>query len=415
MGVVACSLFPEIESLALQHGRPVPGKWGGWEGILFSMYHPSAGLKPGGTGYMIAMMQDMEDLRKLLLTLDRGEFSWPEDPYPEPDYQFIRTEDDLTAYLLPLIWKQKTELWTADGGERRYVIGEDTESLPSAIGKLGGGPPFCLTFSHTPGTGRLIYIKDTHLIDSYRRMLHEILPLQLFHNYLHDSDVFDLLSLPTEPFLDTMVRAYNLCLGGGGDEEDEGGSRAGRGSLSLKVLAYRHCNMRMTSFKDTVWPHSIPHMLDWLRQGQAAFALGDSEPVCTCGHKQSHHEARGKTGRHTGPCSCGKCQKWVKVKAVKHESDKTLNLLHRKLGTIINNLVTGKVDSKGTPVDPWKRFKEWEDYDQNSLVELLGPPPLPSIAHVPEAELLHYAVRDADADLRLYLHMRDLKPWIFYT
>ena len=84
---------------------------------------------------------------------------------------------------------------------------------------------------------------------------------------LHDSEVFDALRLPTEPFLDTMVRAYNLCLGGGGDDEDEGESRAGRGSLSLKVLAYRHCNMHMTSFKDTVYPHSLPHVLTWLKRG----------------------------------------------------------------------------------------------------------------------------------------------------
>jgi hypothetical protein len=41
--------------------------------------------------------------------------------------------------------------------------------------------------------------------------------------------------------------------------------------------------------------------------------------------------------------------------------------------------------------------------------------PKPSIAHVPENELVHYAVRDADATLRLYLHMRRLKPWLFYT
>jgi hypothetical protein len=407
MGPISCSLFPEIESLALQHGRAIPGKWGSWKGILFPMFRASAGLR--ATGFMIAMMQDMDDLRKLLLSLDRGEFEWLEDPYPTPDYQFIRTENDLYDYIY---------------GSTRIPgdyspLGEDTESLPGGLGKMGGGPPFCLTFSHTPGTGRLIYTKDKNLLHAYRKILEELLPLQLFHNYLHDSDVFDSLSLPTEPFLDTMVRAYNLCLGGGGDDEDEGESRAGRGSLSLKVLAYRYCQMRMTSFKDTVWPHSLPHVLTWLKLGRGMFAPdSDREPVCECGCEGRWHEPRGKTGRQTGAClNCNQCEKWraVKKKTINTETDKTLNLLHRKLNTLIVNVETGKLDSNGKPKDPWKQFLDWPEYDQKTLLDTLGPIPLASIEHVPEPLLLDYAVRDADADLRLYLKMQDMQPWIFYS
>ena len=410
MGVVACSLFPEIESLRLQHGRPIRGRWGSHSFILFPMYHPSAGLKPGGTGFMIAMMQDMEDLRKLLLSLDRREFVWLEDPYPEPDYRYVRTENELANYI------DNCPNRRIDNVSFNFVLGEDTESLPGGLGKMGGGPPFCLTFSHTPGTGRLIYTRDTHLIDAYRKMLYELLPLQLFHNYLHDSEVFDALRLPTEPFLDTMVRAYNLCLGGGGDDEDEGESRAGRGSLSLKVLAYRHCNMHMTSFKDTVYPHSLPHVLTWLKKGREMFAPdSDRPPRCECGCLQKWHEPRGKTGNQTGPClMCNRCEKWKVIKPVKRPEDKTLDLLYRKIGTVINNVETGKLSKDGKPTDPWKRFMEWPDYDQATLIDTLGPIPLASIEHVPEPELLHYAVRDADADLRLYLYMQNLKPWIFY-
>lgn len=405
MGTIACSLFPEIESLALQHGRPIPGKWGSREFILFPCFHPSAGLR--ATGYMISMMQDMEDLRKLLLSIDNGEFEWPVDPYPVPDYQFIRTEDDLTRYMMDVPYVTDMPL------------SEDTESLPGGLNKMGGGPPFCLTFSHTPGTGRLIYIRDTHLLSVYRKMLYELLPLQLFHNYLHDATVFDTLRLPTEPLLDTMVRAYNLCLGGGGDDEEEGSSRAGRGSLSLKVLAYRHCQMRMTSFKDTVYPHSLPHILTWLKLGRSMFAGdGDKVPVCGCGCEGRWHEPRGKTGKQTGSClNCNQCEKWRPVKRVKvnTEEDKVLNLLHRKLNTLIVNVETGKLDSNGKPKDPWKQFLDWPEYDRRTLLDTLGPVPLASIEHVPEPELLQYAVRDADATLRLYLHMQHLSPWIFYS
>lgn len=411
MGAVACSIFPEIESLALQHGRPIAAKWGSWKGILFPMFHPSAGLR--ATGYMIAMMQDMDDLRKLLASIDDGSFEYPSDPHPEPDYQFIRTEHDLTDYITSTDFS-----YFAEFGDRKQPLGEDTESLPLPgvpgnwiPDSLGGGPPFCLTFSHTPGTGCLIYIRDKHLIDAYRKMLYELLPLQLFHSYLHDSDVFDDLSLPTSPFLDTMVRAYNLCLGGGGDDEEEGESRAGRGSLSLKVLAYRHCSMRMASFKDTVYPHSIPKVLTWLKAGREFYAPDQAgEPRCVCGARQSLHEPRGKTQRCIGP-GPGGCLKWKKAEVTKHPEDKVLNLLYRKVGTLINAIEKGD----GDDTDPWKRIRKWPDYDQNALVEVLGPPPLASIEHVPEKYLLNYAVRDSDAALRMYLFMKGLHPWVFYS
>lgn len=426
MGAVACSLFPEIESMALQHGRAIPGRWGAHRFILFAMFHPSAGLR--ATGYMIAMMQDMDDLRKLLQKLDETEearfrgdlIDWtpyPQDPHPTPDYRFIRNEHDLTDYITTTDFAYYCQF-----GDRKQPLGEDTESLPLP-GKLGGGPPFCLTFSHTPGTGRLIYTRDRHLIDAYRKMLYELLPLQLFHNYLHDSDVYDELELPTEPFIDTMVRAYNLCLGGGGDDEEEGESRAGRGSLSLKVLAYRHCQMHMTTFKETVWPHSLPHILRWLKLGRSIVAPEDSRPpTCTlCGCPQDYHEMRGKTQRFSGPCAIcppGRCKKWSPPKKVaksKGDGDKELNLLYRKLGTLITNVESGKVDKDGKTVDPWKRVesKEWKD-DKAILVDLIGLPPLASIEHVPEPILLHYACRDADADLRLFLHMQHLQPWVFW-
>ena len=112
--------------------------------------------------------------------------------------------------------------------------------------------------------------------------------------------------------------------------------------------------------------------------------------------------------------NCDACAKWRRVKPVKRAGDKTLDLLYRKIGTVITNIESGKLSKDGKPTDPWKRFQEWPEYDQQALLDTIGPIPLASIEHVPEPELLHYAVRDADADLRLYLFMRNLHPWIFY-
>lgn len=164
------------------------------------------------------------------------------DPYPNPDYSVIRTESDLDTY-----WRSAPSA-TND-------LGLDTESRPgtgtSRRAQLHGDC-YCLTYSHTPGTGRLIYHRDTHLIHAFAREVDRRQSHILLHNYLHDVVPLTSLSIPIPSFTDTMVRAYNLCLGGGGDDDGEG--MAGRGSLGLKILAFRLLNMRMTSFKDTVFP-----------------------------------------------------------------------------------------------------------------------------------------------------------------
>jgi len=410
MGAVACSLFPEIENLNLQHGRPLRGKWGSWSGILFPSYHPSAGIH--STGYMISLMQDFNDLGKLLRNLysygkaelegwlTDGWTPFEEDLYPNPDYQVIRTLDDQVDYFSP---------WAHQEGKGLFVrglpLGTDTESTPD-------GRAYCLTVSHTPGTGRLIYTSDTESIRRFRNLLEIHSPELIFHNYLHDIVPFTEMYLPIVNMYDTMVRAYNLCLGGGADDED-GESRAGRGSLSLKILAYRYCNMRMTSFRDTVFPHSVPMVRRYLADAQMAFAVSDAPPRCkTCGHPQTRHTKRGKAQRHTGVCLDSKClcTSYKKPEApTKQPDDKLLNLLYRKVSGLLDDIDTQKPD-----LNPWDRLKQWHDHDHRYLEDILGPWPVPSIAHVPEKDLLQYACRDSDADLRLKMKLDTLVPWVFW-
>src|SRR3972149_4557888 len=208
------------------------------------------------------------------------------DPYPNPDYRVCKTQADFDSYF---------------AGVQPAFLACDTESIP-------GGSTHCVTFSHTPGTGRLIYASNKTLLESLAAEIcifglaepKEYIHL-LFHNYLHDCIPFEEMGIPIGPFTDTMVRAYNLCLGGGADEETE--SRAGRGSLSLKFLAYRLCHMSMTSFSDTVYPHSLPHIIDWLTQSRNHLApSAPQSPLCVCTHPSTSHEQRGQTNRHSGPC-----------------------------------------------------------------------------------------------------------------
>ncbi len=313
------------------------------------------------------------------------------DPYPRPDYRVIRTATDLDEYL----------------AEEPNPIACDTESTPD-------GEAYCMTMSHTPGTGRLIYVKDKGLLEEFDAYVcvyglakeEEYVHL-LFHNYLHDVVPFGQLNLSIGPFTDTMVRAYNLCLGGGGDDDDD--SRGGRGSLSLKALAYRHLNMQMTSFRDTVFPHSVPFMHKWLSQAESLLYTPDSGPSCECGCTRQTHADRGKAGKLKGACTACSCLRYKLRKETPNEEDAVLRRLHTKTCSLIGDIEIGKPD-----LDPWKRYKDWTDWDHETLEGAIGPPPVPSIEHVPEPELLHYACRDADATLRLWLWMKNLKPWIFY-
>jgi hypothetical protein len=400
-GAVSCSLFGINPTVS--HGIHQKAKWGSWEGIVFPTFHITAGMRQAA--YMIPLLNDFDGLRKLLDELDRGTFTWPVDPYPEPDYRVCRTEGDVEDYF---DWQARP-------------LACDTESLPD-------GTPYCLTFSHTPGTGRLIYAKDHELLSNFIWEItspvaygdRDEVPKLIFHNYLHDVNVFDKLGIPIGEFTDTMVHAYNLCLGGGGDDDEAG--RGARGSLSLKMLAYRYLHMEMTSFRDTVYPHSIPLMLDWLKRVKTTFEPGSTVPTCICGCPTDLHQERGKTKRNTGPCSNCDCPKHKQYKrGPLTEEEKRHSLLHRKTTNLITAIENHQVaeeldmdDEDDYPfVNPWKRVRDWHDWDRGYAREYVGEWPVASVANVPEPELLRYAVRDADATLRLHLYLQTCQPFLF--
>ena len=251
------------------------------------------------------------------------------DPYPTPDYQVIHTESDLSSYFFGPQYLDS--ITSSTPGESLTAC--DTESTPDHL-------PYCITFSCYPGTGRLIYRHDTNLIHLLKQYL-ETSSLLLFHNYLHDVHPFSYLGIPIpiHSFRDTMILAYNACLGGGGSDDDSD-SPAGRGSLSLKSLAYRHCNMSMTSFRDTVYPHSVPYLLTYLKSISDSLFTGPDLPTCECTHLRSLHLDRGPTGKLKGACTytlCP-CSRYKLTSTKKSEDDKLLGLLKRKTDKLISDI-----------------------------------------------------------------------------
>jgi uracil-DNA glycosylase family 4 len=387
MGAIAASIFADVD-LQTVHGIPRQASYAGHSFILMNTFHPAFALR--STAAMIPIRSDFEALGRLIKDLDQETFEWPQDPYPTPDYQVIHTIHDLNGYL--------------PRGVTYWDISEDTENSPD-------GSPFCLTFSHTPGTARLIYASNHKVLQAYDSYMRRFRPLQHMHNWLYDVEIRAKMGLTYTRVRDTMVRAYELGLGGGGDDEENDAGSA-RGALGLKVLAYRHLHMQMTSFRDTVMPHTLPYVLGWLDDALKLTSARESKVVCMCGHGQEDHQQKGKTKRRTGPCNaCALdgliddefvCRKWEKVPQPK--PDKALSMLHRKLNTLIQALWdgTGKVD-------PWKRLKEWPESERGLLEGFLGPMPVMDVGLLPEKDLVGYACRDSDATLRLALWLNRYK------
>lgn len=63
MGAVACSLFKRV-NLNMDHGIPFVGRWGGWHGPVWPMYHPTAGIH--APAFMIPLMEDFAKLKQFL-------------------------------------------------------------------------------------------------------------------------------------------------------------------------------------------------------------------------------------------------------------------------------------------------------------------------------------------------------------
>jgi DNA polymerase len=215
MGAFACyAIDPDI-SLDLQHGLPIQTRWG----LTYPMYHPALGIHEPKK--MLLIRNDWMRLRDVLA----GTYTYPLDPYPEPDYVEVTHVDDL------------------DSLDPTCPMGCDTEFHR----KRG---PFCLTYSQAPGTGRLIRAERVDLLRAFQARLDEWAAPIGFHNWLADAPITAAMGLvfPYRRLVDTMVAVYHL----------------GNLPQGLKALAYREMGMIMQDFDDLVTPYSTERCLDYL-------------------------------------------------------------------------------------------------------------------------------------------------------
>ena len=221
-------------------------------------------------------------------------------------------------------------------------MGVDTET------RRGGGPD-CLTLSVRPGTGRLIRMENRVVLDRFQQWLDIWQGEILFHNWLFDGEVVEEMGLRFnyQRIVDTMVKVFHL----------------GNLPQGLKALAWRELGMKMQDFDDLVTPYSREFVLDYYRNAM--------------------------------------CEEWSKPNEELVRADDGSWKTYKPQGFRTKLKTFWTYYAKNPEKDVFEQWtKNWEMHHEE-VQKVQGPWPGKCITHVPFAEKLFYACRDADATLRL--------------
>lgn len=325
MGGVAASLIPGLD---LDIHYAIPFMWdvpGVGERVVFPTWHPALGLH--SPKEMLKIRNCFIRLRKFI----KGELVVPEDQYPEPDYAVLNTGQDVDNYL---------------EGYGYHDIALDTEITRDH-------DPFCLTFSISPGTARLIRADSKGALDRLAWWIRGWRGRVLLHNRLFDRPVLSRMGIeiPSHLIDDTMMEAYHL----------------GNMPQGLKTLAYRYLGVEMGSFDDLVTPYSTAKVLEYY-----------SRAVSMTWDKPEEELVRDKTGQ------------WKMYKP-------------QAFGTKLKRFFTDY--GKNPKVDIFDRWWGWEMHHQE-IEAKLGRWPGKCISHVPFDRVIRYACEDAARTLELWPIMK---------
>jgi uracil-DNA glycosylase family 4 len=361
LGAVASSLFG-IGNLDHSHGVPTRGSFEHWEGWVFPVFHPAQGIRV--PSLITRIRTDFQHLGEVLPSLLDGTYTPPIDPYPNPIYYEVTTQDEL---LVALHHYPDDQPW----------LGVDTES--DTTHGMAGAPPWCLTFSPRPGDGYLIRSNQCVLLDQFSQHLARFRPLVVLHHALHDVPVCRQMGVDLPHWTDSMQMAYIL--------QDI--------PMGLKALAYRLCGMAMSDFTDVVHPHARQvaesYMMDVILHLESKWQYS---------HLIKSGRRKGESELRFNP-------------ATPQLSRTTYNRAQALLRALRGEVSLDAKDEmaedgeEGEEADPWKRWDGWREEVREEMVGIMGGPlPRPSITQVPFGEALRYAVRDADATGRVYGELR---------
>jgi len=368
MGATACSLLPLLGfgnkiDLESEHGIPRRGWMWNWRGWIVPLYHPAGGLH--NTSMMIPMLEDWERLRPWILD---DEWMWPVDEQVR-DYGLIETVVEAEEFF-----HRCSKL------DEPWLIGGDTESH--------GGEDYSWQLSLEDGVARMVMLKNRKVCDetakwlimqfSQKRVLgptpSKWTPRFVFHYAQADLPIFEselgysLHGL----YRDTNQEAYHL----------------GNLPQGLKGLARRLLGRKRKSWEETVTPASKDALSMWMMEGWGLMeAEWQGEVV-----KIETDRVSLKTGRAL--------KDKVTRKITKSPAEK-----------VLWDILKYTQDTEAHPdYDPWAKLTErltggWME----RVTDVIGPPPVKGIAHVPSEEQIEYGCSDPDDTRRLAVLLDQLR------
>jgi len=349
-GAVACSLAGDVD-LELEHGFPRRVEncegLGGWSGWVVPMYHPAAGMHE--TRYMTPLLEDWERFGMWL----RGKWQPPSVESSDllvTDYKLLTDEADVLRSLRHPV----SDLYE--------YLAIDTES--------DEGRPWSIQYSVAPGVARMILFKDRRLLEAFALAFEwEWGGKCTLHNAPADLGPLEEAGASPHEFRDTMQELYHL----------------GNLPQGLKAATYRTSGHRMTSYNETVVPHSKAALDGWLAESLA--------------HVSEHMQSIVTHPIGKGCPVCGKSHRKELLHTKPHEAEAVLRRIMSKL-------------SDGSDYDPWQAPK-WQKGEEKcrllgrpwleGLEQVVGRMPRKSIVHVPIEEAVRYGCSDADRTGKLAL------------
>ncbi len=317
MGRTSTRWFLGDVDMEMVHGIPRSINFLGIDTVVIPTYHPAAGLH--SPEQMILFHTDMRIAGEVI----KGSVpSHP--PYDE--------------------WEGKEE-YTLLTDDSPFPISPMEDGIVAVDTEWARGKPWCLSFSVASGQSWVVMAGQKHHLASLGAVLNYGNTTAIIHNALYDLPVLSQMGIELSRVADTMVMAYLL------QSEPQG----------LKPLAFRHCGMVMSTYKEMVGDATREKAIAYMKQVME-IEWPDPEPVL----------------------------EWKKGEPYVRQPQNIRRKVQRVLSAI----------EKGEDIDPFDRWKIMEDGDQVSGV--LGVLEEADLSDIPIDKAVRYSARDADATIRVY-------------
>jgi DNA polymerase I-like protein with 3'-5' exonuclease and polymerase domains len=227
------------------------------------------------------------------------------------------------------------------------IFTEDSEDIAVDTEQAEDGKPWSWQYSMSPGAGHLIkankVIQLSAQVAKHNRLI--------VHNWLYDSKYVNVS--PGQVIIDTMVCAYLLGL-----------------PQSLKTLAARLCGMEMKSYMEYTGSYRYEKALEYLWKVSELTGLPKASPRTE--------------------------DEWDAVKGgLRQVTHKPLHIVSKARTRIIK----AAKDEGYDPYTDWYKIPSDERYSAEAI---LGAMPDAYLRDLPTGDATYYAVRDADATLRVW-------------